>query len=539
MAEPRSERPSACITTPIYYVNDRPHIGHAYTTTLCDIWARAMRMQGADVFFLTGTDEHGVKVEKSAREHGVAPQAWADTNAAEFQSVLRLFGLTNDDFIRTTEPRHERQVQALVKRLLDSGDVYLGTFEGWYDEGQEEYYTETRAKELGYKSPVSGKPLERATEQNYYFRLSAFQARLEQHFAAHPEFVQPEARRNEVLGRLRSGLQDVPITRTNFTWGIPFPGDPKHVIYVWIDALFNYITALGYGDVEGAFTGDLHARRARYWPAAYHVIGKEILWFHAVVWPALLMALALPLPRRVHAHSFWISDGQKMSKSLGNFVDLPTIEGYFQRYGLDAWRWYMATQGPLQASDADFRAAHFHETYTADLVNVVGNCPSRVTAMVAKYFEGRLPEDAEHGGAWPARCAQAVTEWERAIHDLDLVRAADAPMKLLREVDAFINRTEPFKVAKDPARAGELASILAQCARTVRIAGVLLEPFMPGKMAELEAALGTQERHPGGAESRAAWEKRTAWDAVPAGTALARIALFPRVDTTKVAAEGG
>jgi methionyl-tRNA synthetase len=242
------------------------------------------------------------------------------------------------------------------------------------------------------------------------------------------------------------------------------------------------------------------------------------------------LALGLPLPRRVHAHSFWIADGQKMSKSLGNFVDLPTIEGFFRRYGLDAWRWYMATQGPLQASDADFRAAHFHEIYTADLVNVVGNCPSRVTAMVSKYFEGRLPEDAERGGAWPARCAQAVAAWERAIGDLDLVRAADEPMRLLREVDAFINRTEPFKVAKDPARAGELASILAQCARTVRIAGVLLEPFLPGKMAELEAALGTHERHPGGTERRAAWEGRIAWDAVPAGTPLARIALFPRVD---------
>jgi methionine--tRNA ligase len=519
----------ACITTPIYYVNDRPHIGHAYTTTVCDVWARAMRLRGEDVFFLTGTDEHGVKVEKSAAAKGVTPQALADENAAEFRRVLRVFGLSNDDFIRTTEPRHERQVQRFVKRLLDSGAVYLGTFEGWYDEGQEEYYTETKAKELEYRSPISGKPLARATEQNYYFRLSAYQERLERFFAGHPGFVQPEARRNEVLGRLRDGLQDVPMTRTNFTWGIPFPGDERHVIYVWIDALFNYVTALGMGDPDGTIEPGLHAARARYWPAQYHVIGKEILWFHAVIWPALLMALELPLPRRIHAHSFWIADGQKMSKSMGNFVDLPTIEGYFARYGLDAWRWYMATQGPLQASDSDFRAQHFHDTYTSELVNVVGNCPSRVTAMIGKYFDGAMPEDAAKGGEWPERCAQAVAAWAGAIDELDLVAAAAAPMALLRDVDAFINRTEPFKVAKDPARAGELASILAQCAESVRIAGVLLEPFLPGKMAELDAALGA----PGGmARSFAA---RTAWGAIAPGTKLAKCALFPRVEVAPAA----
>jgi methionyl-tRNA synthetase len=541
MATHAPARPAAYITTPIYYVNDRPHIGHAYTTTLCDIWARAMRARGHDVFFLTGTDEHGVKVEKSAAAHDMPPQRWADENAAEFRRVLSVFGLTNDDFIRTTEPRHERQVQAFVKRLLDSGDVYLGTFEGWYDEGQEEYYTETRAKELEYRSPVSGRPLQRASEQNYYFRLSAFRERLQRHFDAHPDFVQPSGRFNEVLGRLRDGLQDVPITRTNFSWGIPFPGDEKHVIYVWIDALFNYVTALGYGDPKGEFTGDLHARRGHYWPAAYHVIGKEILWFHAVVWPALLMALGLPLPRRVHAHSFWISGGQKMSKMLGNFVDLATIEGYFARYGLDAWRWYMATQGPLQASDADFRASHFHETYSADLVNVVGNCPSRVTAMIGKYFEGRMPEGAGQDGPWAKRCAQAVAEWQAAMDDLDLVSAADSAMRLLRELDVFINQTEPFKVAKDPARKGELAAILAQCAETVRVAGLLLEPFLPSRMADLAAALDGREvsagSTPSGSHASAGgqgtgmpWEQRVRWGAIAPGTAIRKVALFPRVD---------
>jgi methionyl-tRNA synthetase len=236
------------------------------------------------------------------------------------------------------------------------------------------------------------------------------------------------------------------------------------------------------------------------------------------------MALGLPMPRRIHAHSFWIADGQKMSKSMGNFVDLATIEGYIGSYGLDAWRWYMATQGPLQASDADFRAQHFHDTYTSELVNVVGNCPSRVTAMIGKYFDGTMPEDAQRGGEWPARCASAVADWTRAIDELDLVAAANAPMSLLREVDAFINRTEPFKVAKDPARRAELASILAQCAEAVRIAGVLLTPFLPAKMGELDAALAQA----GGAGT--AFAARTAWGGLAPGTVLAKCALFPRVE---------
>ncbi len=283
---------SRCITTPIYYVNDRPHIGHVYTTTLCDAWARAMRLSGDEVFFLTGTDEHGVKVEQSARDKGMEPQALADLNSAEFRKAMELFELTNDEFIRTTDPDHIRQVQLFVKKLMDRGDIYLGEFEGWYDRGQEEYITENRARELDYKSPISGKPLEREKQSNYYFRLSAYQDRLEKLFADQPNFVRPEARRNEVLGRIREGLQDVPVSRTNFSWGIPMPGDEEHVIYVWIDALFNYATALGLAEAGS----ERHAARGHFWPADLHVIGKEILWFHAVIWPSMLMALDLPLP---------------------------------------------------------------------------------------------------------------------------------------------------------------------------------------------------------------------------------------------------
>ena len=518
-------RSTAYITTPIYYVNDRPHIGHAYTTTLCDVWARAMRFDGRDVFFLTGTDEHGVKVEKSATERGISPQALADENAAEFQRVLEVFGLTNDDFIRTTQPRHVRQVQAMVQRLLDAGAVYSGEFEGWYDEGQEEYVTENRARETDYKSPISGRPLVKATERNYYFRLSAFQERLEAMFAENPDFVRPEARRNEVLGRLREGLQDVPITRTNFSWGIPFPGDEEHVIYVWIDALLNYATALGMAEDDGDAGG-----RHRYWPADLHVIGKEILWFHAVIWPAVLMALELPAPRCIYAHSFWISEGQKMSKSLGNFIDLPTIERYMNDYGLDAWRWYMVVQGPLGATDADFQATGFHETYTSDLVNTVGNCASRTTAMVKKYFDGVVPADAGNEFVeWdlPEASRAAVAAWRQAMDDFALDAACEAGIGLLRTVDAFINATEPFKVARDESRRDELASILARCAEAVRIASMLLSPVLPHKMAELHAALGIEvDVANGGLEEQTAWSDRMA------GVAVEKVALFPRVEAT-------
>ncbi|MSR18882.1 MAG: methionine--tRNA ligase [Phycisphaerales bacterium] len=505
---------SAYITTPIYYVNDRPHIGHAYTTTLCDVWARAMRLRGADTYFLTGTDEHGHKVEKSAKERGMTPQALADENAAEFQNMLKVFGFSNNDFIRTTQERHVRQVQAFVTRLRDSGAIYLGEFEGWYDEGQEEYHTETRAKELGYKSPVSGRPLVRAREQNYYFKLSGFQARLEAFFAANPGFIQPQARFNEVMGRMREGLQDVPVTRTNFSWGIPFPGDEKHVIYVWIDALFNYLTALDAGSASSSASAKVH-----YWPAAYQVIGKEILWFHAVIWPAMLMALDLPAPRRIHAHSFWIRDGQKMSKSLGNFIDLAVIQTFTDRYGLDAWRWYMVTQGPLDATDADFRSGHFHEMYTAELVNTVGNCASRVGAMVGKYFDGVMPADVENGGAWPERCASTVSNWEKAIDDFDLVAAARGPLDLIRGVDLFINQTEPFKLAKDSQQRDRLASILAQCSQVVRVASILLTPILPSKMEECLAGFG-------GAISAG----RVAYGGIATGARITKMALFPRIE---------
>ncbi|MFK7961877.1 MAG: methionine--tRNA ligase [Phycisphaerales bacterium] len=529
----------AYITTPIYYVNDRPHIGHVYTTTVCDVWARFMRRAGRDVMFLTGTDEHGVKVEKSAVERGVSPQQHADENAAEFRRVLGMFSLTNDAFIRTTEPAHEHQVQAFIRRLQDAGAIYLGEFEGWYDEGQEEYHTETKAAELEFKSPISGKPLIRATEKNYYFKLSAFQARLEKLFAENPHLVQPDARRNEVLGRLREGLNDVPISRTNFTWGVPMPDDPGHVIYVWIDALLNYVSALGLGDADGVPAGLAEgedpaaaaARRAGYWPPAVQVLGKEILWFHAVIWPAMLMALEMPLPKLIYAHSFWVSEGQKMSKSLGNFIDLEALQGYLDTYGIDALRWYLITQGPLGATDADFRAEQFHDVYGADLVNTVGNSCSRVTAMITKYYDGVVPSEVVDGERmvvadhnWPVLVEDAVARAMSAMERFEPAVAVQEGMALVRVVDAFINDTAPFKIAKDETRRDELGAILYQCIEALRIANLLLEPVLPERSAEFLAAIGCEP--PAGGT----FASLCGWGGLKPGTTVQKVALYPRVE---------
>ncbi|MHC4219405.1 MAG: methionine--tRNA ligase [Planctomycetota bacterium] len=469
--------PRTYITTPIYYVNDKPHIGHVYTTLVCDVYARFMRFAGLDVFFLTGTDEHGIKVEKSAAARGITPQELADENTAVFKRVMEMLGLEFDHFIRTTDPDHVRQAQHFVKKLVEADAVYLGKFEGWYDEGQEEYHTETKARELDYKSPVSGRPLVRATEKNYFFRLSAFQERLEKLFDEQPDFVRPAARRNEVLGRLREGLADVPMSRTNFKWGVPMPGDPEHVVYVWIEALMNYITALGLGDPDS----DTNRQRQDFWPPDYHVMGKEILFFHAVIWPAMLMALELPLPGCIYAHSYWIREGQKMSKLLGNFIEIETIEEYVGRYGLDAWRYFMATQGPLGATDSDFADAHFAEIYNTDLVNTFGNCASRVTAMIGKYFDGAVPGETPGGTRivvaghdWPALCAETVAAADAAMKHLDLPGSIGVALGLIRRVDAFINLTEPFKLARDDSKRDELGAILYQCMETVRVASLLL-----------------------------------------------------------------
>jgi len=526
--------PPFYITTPIYYVNDKPHIGHGYTTTLCDVAARFMRFAGRDVFFLTGTDEHAAKVVDSAKERGLTPQQWADQNAQAFREAFALLGISNDDFVRTTEDRHKSRVQTYVAELMQSGDVYLGDFEGWYDAGQEEYVTDGKAKEFDYKSPINGKPLVRRKEHNYFFRLSAYREQLLKMLEKGERVdgaafdVLPASRKNEIISRIRE-MEDVPISRTGtLDWGIRIPGDGQHTIYVWIDALFNYLSIV-----------DTPERR-KYWPGAIHVIAKDILWFHAAIWPAMLLALRrragyewVNLPRYVYSHSFWISEGQKMSKSLGNFIDLPTIQSYLDRYSLDAWRYYMTTQGPLGSTDADFSAAHFRGVYDTDLKNTVGNCASRVTAMIGKYFAGSAPSETGANGSrmdvldwgWPGRAKSAVEKAFTAMESFDLGGAAASAVSLVRDVDAFINASEPFKRAKDPAKMLEVAAILYQCAEAVRIASCLLWPVMPGKMESLWRALG-QAIDP----KRGGLRELTTWGALKPGTKIEKVALFPPVE---------
>lgn len=471
------------LTTPIYYVNDRPHIGHCYTTLMADVAARFQRLLGRDVFLLTGTDEHADKVVTSGAAHGMTPIQWADRNAAEFEKAFALMGFSHDDFIRTTQPRHTGKVLEYVRVLQGTGDVYLGDYVGWYDESQDEYLTETVAKDSPhgpYTSPVTGKPLAKRTEKNYFFRLSKYEDRLRAHIEANPDFIRPEARKNEVLGRLRDGLQDVPISRAITAdpasqWGIRMPDDPGHRIYVWIDALFNYLSAVDTPE------------RQKYWPPAVHVMAKDILWFHAVIWPALLMALQRPLPRCVYAHAYWVRDGKKMSKSLGNFIDIDTLGAYIKRFGLDAVRYYLVTQGPSEQTDSDFSHAKFVEVFNADLANGLGNATSRVGNMIAKYFAGQCPDAMGNTGLakyeWPSLIQTHVRRAIAKADGFDIPGALGEGLALVRHVDQYINATEPFKLAKkleaEPARRDELAAILYHCAEALRVATLLFSPAIP------------------------------------------------------------
>ncbi len=518
------ERPRFYLTTPIYYVNDRPHIGHLYTTTLADAIARLHRLRGEEVFLLTGTDEHAAKVVDAAAERGLSPQEWADRNAAAFRAAFAEFGIENDDFVRTSEERHKGFVRRAIASLVESGDVYLGDYEGWYDAGQEEYVPESRAKEHDYRSPITGRPLTKRCEKNYFFRLSGWSEALLQLLEESPRFVQPETRRNEVIGRIREGLADVPISRTGGgDWGVRFPGDEDHLIYVWIDALLSYASPLEAPD------------RQRFWPADLHLIGKEILWFHAVIWPALLMALQrtpghewLELPRAVYAHSFWVREGQKMSKSLGNFVELEQLRELVGRFGLEALRWYFATQGPLGAADADFAERRFAEVYNADLANTVGNAFSRISHMAERYLGGRFERPCE-GGAL-RREAEALRSGGSA--DPLGLACAERGLALVRAIDGHIEATKPFRLAKQAGQEARVAEILYECAEAYRLASLELWPVLPAKMEEVwrrlglagyGAALGGR-----GAGRLAEWQR---WGGLPAGSRLEPgPALFPRYE---------
>jgi methionyl-tRNA synthetase len=466
------------ITTPIYYPNGEPHLGHVYTTLAADTLARYHRLAGDETFFLTGTDEHGLKMAKEAAEQNIAPSALADRYAAAFENLWKEFRITNDDFIRTTQPRHKQAVRKIVEKMLAVGDIYPGSYEGWYDVGQEQFVTETEAKAAEYKSVVSGKPLTKHSEKSYFFRLTKYADRVLQYIESHPEFIQPPSRRNEVISKLKAGVADLSISRSSLTWGVPMPNDPQHVVYVWIDALSNYITALGYGSEDDS-------RFKKYWPANVHLIGKEIMWFHTVYWPAMLISLDLPLPKAVFAHGWWTADGRKMSKSMGNFIDLAKLRGVIEKYGRDALRFYLLRAAPF-GSDLDWSDKEFLATYD-DLSKKLGNCLNRTTNMTGRYRQSKVPAAGElleldrtvvaQIDALPAKLAEAYGRC--ALQECTLI-----PIELVRALDGYIEATAPFKLAKDAAQAERLNTVLSLLIRGMHVALVGLLPVLPEKAIE-------------------------------------------------------
>lgn len=460
------------ITTPIYYPNGEPHLGHLYTTLCADTIARFHRLLGEKVHFLTGTDEHGIKMVKTAAEKETTPAALADKNANVFVEAFKQWNVSNDDFIRTTQDRHKRRVQAIVSKLIESGDIYLGAYEGWYDEGQEEFITENNAKAQEYKSAISGRPLTRYSEPTYFFKLSKYAPDVLKFIEGHPEFIQPAAMRNKVISGLKEGVDDLSISRATLKWGIPMPNDPGHVLYVWIDALSNYITAVGYPeDVEAA----------KRWPADLHLIGKEILWFHAVYWPAMLMAVGQALPKKLFAHGWWTSNGKKMSKTMGNFIDLERLNAYAAAYGQDSVRYYLLKAAPF-GNDLDFSESEYHAAVN-ELANVPGNLLNRTLKMVNSYTDGVVPEAGpleEIDRKLIAEIEAFPARLENAYAELDLQACALLGVELARAANVYIDATAPFKM-KDPSQAQRRGTVLAITARATATAFAGLIPVLPGK----------------------------------------------------------
>ncbi len=460
------------LTTPIYYVNDAPHLGHAYTTVACDALARFMRLDGRRVKFLTGTDEHGQKVEKSAQAAGIDPQAFCDRVSQNFRDMTRLMNISNDDFIRTTEPRHVRGVQALWQELQRRGEIYLGRFAGWYAVRDEAFYDEG---ELVAGRAPTGAEVEWVEEENYFFRLSAWQERLLKFYDENPDFIAPRARRNEVVSFVKGGLRDLSISRTSFTWGIPVPGDPRHVVYVWLDALANYITALGYPETK---SGDY----STFWPADLHMVGKDIIRFHCVYWPAFLMGAGLAPPNRVFAHGWWTVEGQKMSKSLGNFI---APQHLVAQYGLDSVRYFMLRELPF-GSDGDFSHRAVVNRINGDLANGLGNLAQRVLSIINRNCAARLPEPGALAAADAALLDAARGLLDRLRGDFAeqaFHRALEALWQVVGDADRYVNEQAPWALRKsDPKR---MATVLYVLAEVIRHLAILVQPVVPGAAAKL------------------------------------------------------
>jgi methionyl-tRNA synthetase len=498
-----------CLTTPIYYVNDVPHIGHAYTTLACDVLARYQRGRGAEVFFLTGTDEHGQKVEKAAQTKGETPLELADRVVKRFQSLWEKLDIDYTDFIRTSQERHKVAVQTIFRTIQGKGDIYLGEYEDWYCTPCETFWTETQL--MDGNCPDCGRPTDKLKEASYFFRMSKYQEQLLAHIEANPDFIQPKSRRNEILSFIREGLRDLSISRTSFSWGIPVPGDEKHVIYVWFDALTNYISALGYPhDPDGNY--------ADFWPCDVHVIGKDILRFHTVYWPTFLMAAGLPLPKKIFAHGWWTVEGQKMSKSLANVVEPNML---IDKYGVDAIRYFLLREVPF-GLDGDFSHSALVHRINADLANDLGNLVSRSTAMLNKYFGGTLPAAGpltELDRVLQGRFSVAIHQVDAQMNELAFNKALQSIWELVSAANKYIDDTAPWTLAKDPAQLERLGTVMYTLIEAVRLIGLLITPFMPSTGAKIATILG---------QSAAGSPE---WGGLQAGTIVAKAEpLFPRIE---------
>lgn len=523
---PDSSNRSFYITTPIYYVNARPHLGHAYSTIVCDAVARRKRSQGFATWFLTGTDEHGQKIERSARLAGKSPAEFATTVSAEFRGLWDRMGLTYDDFIRTTEERHIRGVQKLFVELQERRFIYKGSYTGQYCVSDEAYVEVAP----GAPCPDCGRITETISEENYFFKLSAFERRLLEYYEEHPEFIQPETRRNEVIAFVRSGLKDLSVSRATFSWGIPFPGDEKHVIYVWMDALANYATAVGYGSEDAKDK----AQFEKFWPANVHLVGKEIIRFHCVYWPAILMAAGLPLPKSVIANGWLLFDRAKMSKSVGNIVRAETV---LEVLGADALRYFLLREISF-GHDGNFTFEALVQRYNGDLANGYGNLVSRVVNMIHKYFGGTLPEAGATGAAEATihgEAARVVLEFSAQFEAMDFSRALETLWSLVAAVDGYLTASAPWKKkpdVSDEAFAAMQARVLATAAEAIRVITALAHPILPESAAKVWRQLGLGEIEEA---AKSGGLKTIVWGGLQAGTRLGEPApLFPRAEKDAV-----